>query len=50
VTERPALSVVIPCYNAENYVLTVNRGLPQPFVDRTIVVDDGSTNRMFDIV
>lgn len=46
-SSHPVVSVVIPCYNAETWILeTLNSVIGQPGVDLDIVlVDDGSTDR-----
>ena len=42
---RPCLSVVVPCYNEQDTVLTLlDRVLASPWVHEVIVVDDGSTD------
>jgi glycosyltransferase involved in cell wall biosynthesis len=42
---KPCLTVVVPCYNERNTVLTlVDRVLASPFVAEVILVDDGSTD------
>src|SRR3974390_124999 len=42
------ITVVIPCLNEEQGIEKVLRRLP-PFVDETIVVDNGSTDRTSDV-
>ncbi|MGZ6950388.1 MAG: glycosyltransferase family 2 protein [Ilumatobacteraceae bacterium] len=42
---RPCLSVVVPCYNEQNTVLTLLKRVADcPWVREIIVVDDGSTD------
>lgn len=49
---NPKISVVIPCYNGENYIQeTIDSVLNQSFKDfEVIIVNDGSTDRTFDIL
>lgn len=52
IINNPKISVVIPCYNAENYIQeTIDSVLNQSFYDyELIVVNDGSTDRCSDIL
>lgn len=44
-TPRPCLSVVVPCFNEQDTVLTLlDRVIASPWVHEVIVVDDGSTD------
>lgn len=43
-----SITVIIPCLNEEQGIEKVLRRLP-PFVDQTIVVDNGSTDRTSDV-
>jgi hypothetical protein len=43
-----SITVIIPCLNEEQGIEQVLRRLP-PFVDQTIVVDNGSTDRTSDV-
>ncbi len=45
-SERPCLSVVVPCYNEEATILDLlDRVMASPWVAEIIVVDDGSSDR-----
>lgn len=50
--EKPLVSLIIPAYNAEDYIArTVDNALAQSFPDlEIIVVDDGSTDSSLNIV
>lgn len=43
-----AIGVVIPAKNEEEHILRVLETLP-PFVDRAVVIDDGSTDSTYDV-
>ena len=43
------IAVIIPCYNEESQIENVIRTMPN-FVDRIVVVDDGSRDRTAEIV
>ncbi len=50
--DKPLVSIVIPCYNAEDYIAgAIESGLGQSYERiELLVVDDGSTDRSADIV
>lgn len=52
IINKPKISVVIPCYNAENYIQeTIDSVLNQSFNDyELIIVNDGSTDRTIDVL
>ena len=52
VTNRPTLSVIMPCYNAEKFLKhSIESVLNQTFTDfEFIIVNDGSTDRSLDII
>jgi hypothetical protein len=43
-----SISVVIPCYNEEDGIQTVMRGMPD-YVDEVVVVDNNSTDRTAEV-
>ncbi len=51
ITRRPKVSVIIPAYNADKWLdETINSVIRQTFTDwEAIIVDDGSTDKTFDI-
>ena len=52
ITKKSTISIVIPVYNVENFVyetlLSIKNQTSQP--DEVIVIDDGSTDRSFNII
>lgn len=52
ITKKSTISIVIPVYNVENFVyetlLSIKNQTAQP--DEVIVIDDGSTDRSFNII
>ena len=52
ITKKSTISIVIPVYNVENFVyetlLSIKNQRAQP--DEVIVIDDGSTDRSFNII
>lgn len=50
--EDPKVSILIPCYNAEKWIgLAIESALAQEYENKeVIVVDDGSTDKSFDVI
>lgn len=48
-TKRQKVVVIMPAYNAEKTVVEAYRRLPKKGVDEIILVDDGSSDRTFEI-
>jgi glycosyltransferase involved in cell wall biosynthesis len=50
--DRPLVSILIPCHNAENWIAeAIESGIAQTWPAKEIIVlDDGSTDRSLDII